>query len=513
SNAMVFDPKTGVFDQSYAVAFQTGRSLALASKTFTTSLISWRKAAHQVVDLILEYMTSPVYQGKMIADGLLDNNGQLTAKGITDLSGLLRDDIVAAAFTDFFATDFYDQLAKTIGKQAGFSKADQSAVIDEAPAATPTGPADLLALMNHSTIVRLLHHLSGLDDLGKISASLQAGDTTITLNAPGIPEAINAKTPLILYSPDGTQSAYVTVTANAAINATSISIAKYSGDSLPSNSSIQVQDTNQDANAVVSWLASTSLLINVPFNNLVANPKLLPQETIRFFYLDRNWTDALLDGALSIGRQSSRDGLFNQLMRGLLYEKVDEAMAEVRDKLLGVTPQGQTTTADQLCGFLLRSQNITNYPGLETRAKSASGKLMKPLRLDRLSADLMLVIYPDLPSEVFFAQPGEGLVFGVELSKTNTEQVFLRYIPGVTGFTTANIGTIIPGKTLSQKDLHAANRPGTTVMNIAGPSGLVSIIEKALPASPTITLTPASFAVEMVCVPEKMVFTPITTPL
>jgi hypothetical protein len=97
-------------------------------------------------------------------------------------------------------------------------------------------------------------------------------------------------------------------------------------------------------------------LYNVPFNNLVANPVMLPQETIRFFYIDQNWTDALLDGALSIGVQSSRDSLFNQLMRDTLYMEVQQAMAEVRDGLLGVAAQGHTPDITQPAGFLLRSQ-------------------------------------------------------------------------------------------------------------------------------------------------------------
>jgi len=508
ANAMVFDPSTGIFDQSYATAFQTGRSLALASKSFTTSLINWRKSAHSLVDTILEYMTSSVYSAKMIQDGLIDSNGQLTAKGVTDLAKILHTEVVTGAFTNFFASEFYDKLAKTIGKQAGFDTADNTVIIQEAPMVSPTGPSDLLDLMQEPLIVNLLQHLSGFDNLGTISAALSTDDESITLNASGISESIAAGTPLILYNPDGTQSTQVRVSANAAKNATTINIDKYDGATFPANSTIQVQDTNQDAAAVVSWLAKTSLLYNVPFNNIIANPNLLPQETIRFFYLDQNWTDALLDGALSIGIQSSRDALFSQLMRDTLYKKVATAMAEVRDELLGIAADGHTPTVTQPTGFLLRSQNITNYPGLQITAQSSSGNLMKPLRFDRLSANLMLVIYPDIPTEIVFAQPSEGLVFGVE-KLDDKEEILLRFIPGVTGFTPENIGTPIEGTTISQEQIQAAMRDTTTqVLNIAGDKGLVGIIQTALPANPT--LTPASFAVEMVSVPEQMVFTSLT---
>ena len=40
----------------------------------------------------------------------------------------------------------------------------------------------------------------------------------------------------------------------------------------------------------------------VPFGDLVADAELLPAESIRFFYLDRAWTDALVQGVLSVGK-------------------------------------------------------------------------------------------------------------------------------------------------------------------------------------------------------------------
>jgi hypothetical protein len=83
----------------------------------------------------------------------------------------------------------------------------------------------------------------------------------------------------------------------------------------------------------------------------------------------------------------------------------------------------------------------------------------------------------------------------------------LRYIPGITGFSASNIGTLTGGS-ISQATVEATQRAGTTALNIAGTTGLVAAIEAALPGSPT--LTPASFAVEMVCVPEQMIFTPLT---
>jgi hypothetical protein len=47
------------------------------------------------------------------------------------------------------------------------------------------------------------------------------------------------------------------------------------------------------------------VLHGVPFNYLVPDEGMPSPESIRFFYLDMNWVDALLDGAFSIGRNLS----------------------------------------------------------------------------------------------------------------------------------------------------------------------------------------------------------------
>ena len=52
---------------------------------------------------------------------------------------------------------------------------------------------------------------------------------------------------------------------------------------------------------VERFLAHLRLLENIPFQYLVPDSDLLPPESIRFFYLDRNWTDAAVDGALAAG--------------------------------------------------------------------------------------------------------------------------------------------------------------------------------------------------------------------
>ncbi|HEX6391304.1 MAG TPA: hypothetical protein VFZ89_17710 [Solirubrobacteraceae bacterium] len=54
SAAAAYDPATGVFDLSYASAWETGRLLGLADATFSAALAAWQRAGHQLLDVIAE---------------------------------------------------------------------------------------------------------------------------------------------------------------------------------------------------------------------------------------------------------------------------------------------------------------------------------------------------------------------------------------------------------------------------------------------------------------------------
>ncbi|MDQ3919064.1 MAG: hypothetical protein M3348_11360, partial [Acidobacteriota bacterium] len=69
-----------------------------------------------------------------------------------------------------------------------------------------------------------------------------------------------------------------------------------------------ITESLQDVlDSIAAWLANLSLLYPVPFSHLVPDPRMLPVESIRFFYVDQGWIDALLAGALSIAIHGSVD--------------------------------------------------------------------------------------------------------------------------------------------------------------------------------------------------------------
>ena len=84
-------------------------------------------------------------------------------------------------------------------------------------------------------------------------------------------------------------------------------------------------------NYITEWLSRLRLLDGVPFPYIVPSEGMLPSESIRFFHLDRNWLDALVDGALSTGVLDSRGSLADESeeKRRMLYH---ELMENLNDK-------------------------------------------------------------------------------------------------------------------------------------------------------------------------------------
>ncbi len=172
-----------------------------------------------------------------------------------------------------------------------------------------------------------------------------------------------------------------------------------------------------------NFLARLRLLYGVPFNYLVPDSRLLPVESIRFFYIDRNFTDRLVDGALSVGKATTREFLHAKAMNGDVRQRVDEEEHLLRRQLRGEGGKVIVPVTPELTGLLLRSRAVSGWPGLEVKAyrgttkATATGKGTKLplLRMDRLAPDVMLCIFDGVPTRVDIEEPREGIQFGVDL--------------------------------------------------------------------------------------------------
>ena len=175
------------------------------------------------------------------------------------------------------------------------------------------------------------------------------------------------------------------------------------------------------------FLARLRLLHGVPFSYLVPDADLLPIESIRFFYIDRAWTDALIQGALSVGTITTAERAQLEAVYPKIRDDVDEAERTIR------TPRGEERlqgAGGTITGFLMRSRAVSGWPNLHVRAYSrdvladdalttaaeSDPNRMKVLRLERLAPAVLLVLFDGVPAVVHIEEPRQGIQFGVRLN-------------------------------------------------------------------------------------------------
>jgi hypothetical protein len=249
---------------------------------------------------------------------------------------------------------------------------------------------------------------------------------------------------------------------------------------------------------IIDWLAHAILLHGMPFEYIVPDPRLLPKEAIRFFYVDINWQRRLIDGAVSVGLSSSADAIATMAAIEAAVEQALRATARVRPAQRGAAALAAAEddeTVGPITGLLLRSAAVSGWPGIEITAyanENATGAL-RPLRIDRVSADVLICLFDGLPKRVDFLQPPEALRFGVR-PDAGTYITFLRGL-GYGAYT--DPGVQIPDIQATLTMRGGTAKPG--VLDVAASARTVGEKLKDLKAlDPADTFTAAEFAVQMV---------------
>ena len=171
------------------------------------------------------------------------------------------------------------------------------------------------------------------------------------------------------------------------------------------------------ADELVEWIARLVLLYPVPFHYLIPHQTLLPSESLRFFHLDDNWVDALVDGAFSIAVRNLDDK--RKGLRAELQSSLSKIVYQHRLRLLGKNPEWdpkETYMSIPKSGFLLRSRIVTGWPGVELTAKTNAApdpNLPEILRFDQIADGVLFCLTRGLIQEVTFREPREGITFGV----------------------------------------------------------------------------------------------------
>lgn len=169
-----------------------------------------------------------------------------------------------------------------------------------------------------------------------------------------------------------------------------------------------------------NWLVQLRLLHAVPFAYLVPDTELLPEESIRWFYLDRRWTDALVQGVLSVGTVNSDDRTQLTAQYAGIRDELDR---EERNLRRATGDPRLAAEAGPISGFLLRSKAVSGWPALHVRgftgeppgrddAKPPTGMEVRLLRLERLAPAVLLCLFDGIPQTVYIEEPRQGVQFG-----------------------------------------------------------------------------------------------------
>jgi hypothetical protein len=270
---------------------------------------------------------------------------------------------------------------------------------------------------------------------------------------------------------------------------------------------------------IVRFLARLRLLEGVPFNHLVPDAELIPPETIRFFYLDRNATDALVQGALSAGTVNAADRAQLAQLYPVVRDEVDEAERLVRMKDADapkVDAEGRPIGAGgPISGFVLRSRLVSGWPGMHVRAYATdthpddqtitdmdtSPDRVRLLRMERLAPAVLFVLFDGVPAVVHIEEPRAGIQFGVRLDQ-DADPAQQTAVATVRNVKDPNKGPLkVGGKDRTVSVPFRAGSPG--VINMKKLNEALLAVPGSNMDSP---VPPAQFAMQMLRFPLRQVF-------
>ena len=181
------------------------------------------------------------------------------------------------------------------------------------------------------------------------------------------------------------------------------------------HNSLRAAKADDKVDALTDWLGRLSLLYEVPFAYLAPSELLIPRENIGFFYYDTNWVRALLDGAFSIGRNAAIDDAEDDIFMEQVIMTALQNNANIRRRLQGKEERKTSewkVMSKECTGFLLRSELVNNFRGLEFVAYGESGEVLTALRLETIGKEVLLGIYAGVIKKLEIKEPPEGLQFG-----------------------------------------------------------------------------------------------------
>ncbi|MCS0634708.1 hypothetical protein NX801_03340 [Streptomyces sp. LP05-1] len=246
-----------------------------------------------------------------------------------------------------------------------------------------------------------------------------------------------------------------------------------------------------EAAAAGAWLARLKLLHGVPFPCLVPDERMLPEESLRTFYVDPGWLDALAAGAAGVA----------------VTGESDAALARA------LAPWAGDTDPVPRAGVLIRSALVHECPGLLVRPWRGHGEDRHPLavlRQEALAADVLLVLFDEVPDEVELAEPPEGLSFGVDTGPSGERVITLRRTDAPAGRELDGQAFPAGGDLTPWLRADPAGRPAVLDLRPAEDSGLLAGLRERLTGlgqTAAAELGPAGLALQLVNAPRRQLLT------
>lgn len=180
------------------------------------------------------------------------------------------------------------------------------------------------------------------------------------------------------------------------------------------NNAAQALSSDRGAK-ITGWLKELYHFAELPFNYLVPDERLLPDESIRFLRIDQSWMYCLMAGAFSLGPRL-RD-------RNDDEDSPRKAFATLIESLHPTV----------ITGFLLRSEIVDDYPDLQISAypevyadENALPDSAKPLdvhAIERIGPGILLALFEgEVRTTELYLKP-EGLHFGFDPVNNADEQL------------------------------------------------------------------------------------------
>ncbi|KAK8851148.1 hypothetical protein PGQ11_013627 [Apiospora arundinis] len=295
----ILDKDLGIMDITYSVAWQTGRTMALGDESFTAALCRLRSLIHK----------QGTDEAKIQAVKEVDPSGLRTRHELLQNLSTMVDSLASI--------HIHDDGASNVSEGEPNSDSDEDEDDDSSDASDTT---------HESEPAPPIFSPGGAKRRWCRRRLRPSEVPKLTLSSPAIEQRYPA-------------TAREVVTSLAQ----STSGELYDEHNAPLSSDWMI---------VLSWLVDRMFLTGVPAHLLIADPTYLEPESLRFFRIDRNWVDALVDGALSLGNHFGTD-----------VERAN-IKKQLNDYITNKSPGHEHTTQIPAYGFYLRSDLVTMFPDL-----------------------------------------------------------------------------------------------------------------------------------------------------